>query len=83
MRDYTKDEMLEGHIKSFVDEQEDFCRPRKSFEIQTERYNWFKFLDKRENVFWSNLTVSPIFNSEKKYIGLLGIISDVNMQKGL
>ena len=66
MLDYTKDEMLERHIKSFTDEEEDFCRSRKPFEIQTERYNWFKFLDKEGNVFWSNLTVTPIFNSKKE-----------------
>ena len=68
MLDYTKNEMLERHIKSFVDEQEDFCRPRKPFEIQTERYNWFKLLDKEGNVFWSNLTVSLQFSILKRNI---------------
>ena len=83
MLDYSRNEMLEGHIKSFTNEVEDFCRCRKPVEIQIERYNWFKFLGKEGKVFWSNLTVSPIFNSKKEYTGCLGIISDVNMQKGL
>lgn len=81
--DYTKNEMLERHIKNFVGEDENFCRPRKPFEIQIERYNWFKFLEKEGNTFWSNLTVSPVFNSKNEYTGCLGIVSDVNMQKGL
>jgi PAS domain S-box-containing protein len=81
--DYTKDEMLENHIKDYIDEKEEFIRPRKPFEVQIERYNWFKFLNKAGNVFWTNLAVSPIFNSKKEYFGLLGIVSDINVQKGL
>lgn len=80
---YTKDEMLGNHIKYFVDEKDEFIRHRKPFEVQIERYNWFKFLNKTGNVFWTNLAVSPIFNSKKEYIGLLGIVSDINVQKGL
>lgn len=80
---YTKNEMLNRHIESFVDEEEDFYRSRKPVEIQIEQYNWFKFLDKEENVFWSNLTISPMFNSKNEYTGLLGIVTDINMQKGL
>ncbi|MGF7118344.1 PAS domain-containing protein [Methanobacterium oryzae] len=81
--DYKKNEMLNKHIKSFVDENEDFYRYRKPVEIQIERYNWFKFLNKEKNVFWSNLTISPTFNYKKEYTGLLGIVTDINMQKGL
>ncbi len=80
---YTKDEMLRKHIENFVDEKEIFCRYRKPFETHIERYNWFKLLDKEKNVFWSNLTVSPIFNSKNEYNGLLGIVTDINIQKGL
>ena len=80
---YAKKEMLERHIKIFVDEDEDFYRPRKSFETQIERYDWFKFLYNEGKVFWSNLTVSPIFNSKNEYTGLLGIVTDINIQKGL
>jgi PAS domain S-box-containing protein len=80
---YTKDEMLGNHIKYFVDEKDEFIRHRKPFEVQIERYNWFKFLNKAGNVFWTNLAVSPIFNSKKEYIGMLGIVSDINVQKGL
>ena len=81
--DYTKHEMLERDIRSFIDESENFSRSRKPFEIKIERYNWFKFLEKEGDVFWSNLTVSPIFNSKNEYTGLLGIVSDINLQKGL
>lgn len=81
--DYTKDEMLGNHIKYFVDEKDEFIRPRKPFEVQIERHNWFKFLNNAGNVFWTNLAISPIFNSKKEYIGLLGIVSDINVQKGL
>ncbi|MGB9937249.1 MAG: PAS domain-containing protein [Methanobacterium sp.] len=81
--DYSKNEMLESHIKNFVDEDEIFYRTRDSIEGQIEQYNWFKFLSKKEDVFWSNLTIYPIFNSDNKYTGLLGIITDINMQKGL
>lgn len=80
---YTKNEMINGHIKSFVDEEEDFYRFRKPAEVQIERYDWFKFLNKEQNVFWSNLTLSPMFNSKKEYTGLLGIVTDINVQKGL
>jgi len=80
---YSKDEMLEKHIKNFVDEEEDFNKPRKPVDIQIKRYNWFKLIDKNKNVFWSNLTVSPIFNSKKEYNGCLGIVTDINIQKGL
>jgi PAS domain S-box-containing protein len=81
--DYSQDEMLESHIKDFVDEKEEFYRHRKPFEVKIERYNWFKFLNKAGNVFWTNLSVSPIFNFKKEYTGLLGIVSDINIQKGL
>lgn len=81
--DYTKNEMLENHIKSFVEEEGDFYRPRKHLDTKIEQYNWFKLLQKEGNVFWSNLTVSPIFNSKNEYTGLLGIVTDINMQKGL
>ncbi|MDD1763776.1 MAG: PAS domain S-box protein, partial [Methanobacteriaceae archaeon] len=81
--DYSQDEMLESHIKDFVDEKEEFFRHRKPFEVKIERYNWFKFLNKAGNVFWTNLSVSPIFNFKKEYTGLLGIVSDINIQKGL
>jgi PAS domain-containing protein len=39
--DFTKNEMLEAHISSFLDEEGDFHRPRKPYEIHVERYNWF------------------------------------------
>ena len=83
MLDYSKSEMLDRHIKSFADEEQDFFRPRKPSEIQMERYNYFKFLAKEGKIFWTDLTVSPIFNSKKEYTGLLGIVTDINMQKGL
>ena len=81
--DYSRNEMLETDIKNFVDEIENFYRPKRLSENQIERYNWFKFLRKHGDVFWSNLTVSPIFNSKKEYTGCLGIVTDINMQKGL
>jgi PAS domain S-box-containing protein len=80
---YTINEMLEADIKNFVDEVEDFYKPKKPSENQIESYDWFKFLQKQGNVFWSNLTISPIFNSENEYTGCLGIVTDSNMQKGL
>jgi PAS domain S-box-containing protein len=80
---YSVNEMLEKDIKNFVDETENFSRPKKSSKNQIERYNWFKFLQKQGDVFWSNLTVTTIFNSKKEYTGCLGIVSDINMQKGL
>ena len=83
MLDYTKNEMLERSIKSFIGEEEEFYKSGKHVESQIERYDWFKLLDKKGNIFWSNLTVSPIFNSKKEYTGLLGIVNDINMQKGL
>ncbi len=83
MLDYTKNEMLELSIKSFIGEEEEFYKSGKHVESQIERYDWFKLLDKKGNIFWSNLTVSPIFNSKKEYTGLLGIVNDINMQKGL
>lgn len=83
MLDYNRNEMLERPIKSFIGEEEEFYKSRKHVESQIERYDWFKLLDKKGNIFWSNLTVSPIFNSKKEYTGLLGIVNDINMQKGL
>jgi PAS domain S-box-containing protein len=80
---YSVNEMLEKDIKNFVDETENFSGPKKPSENQIERYNWFKFLQRQGDVFWSNLTVTPIFNSKKEYTGCLGIVSDINMQKGL
>jgi PAS domain S-box-containing protein len=81
--DYTKNEMLERDIKTFIDESENFYRTRKPSENQIERYDWFKFLKNEGDIFWSNLTVSPIFNSKNEYTGMLGIVTDINMQKGL
>lgn len=83
MLDYNRNEMLERPIKSFIGEEEEFYKSGKHVESQIERYDWFKLLDKKGNIFWSNLTVSPIFNSKKEYTGLLGIVNDINMQKGL
>lgn len=80
---YNRTEMQEIHIKSFVDENLDFCRYRKPSELLIEQYNWFKFLDKQGNIFWSNLSVSPIFNSNKEFRGCLGIVTDITKQKSL
>ena len=80
---FTKNEMLESHINCFIDEQDDFLRSRKPLENQIEQYNYFKFLDKEGNIFWTNLIVSPIFNSKKENTGLLGIVTDINIHKGL
>jgi PAS domain S-box-containing protein len=80
---YTVYEMLEKDIRSFVDEQEDFPQDRKPFENKIIQYNRFKFLDKKRNVFWTNLTVSPISDSKKEYAGLFGIVTDTNMDKGV
>jgi PAS domain S-box-containing protein len=80
---YTVNEMLEADIKNFVDEVEDFYTPKNPSDNQIESYVWFKFLQKDGNIFWSNLTISPIFNSENEYTGCLGIVTDSNMQKGL
>ncbi len=83
MLDYTKNEMLERHIKSFIDESKYFYRFRNPLENKIERYDRFKFLNKEGNVFWSILTISPVFNSKKEFIGLLGVVTDFNMHKGL
>lgn len=82
MLSYSKNEMLELHITNFIDEKEEIYRSREPSEI-LEKYDWFKLVDKEGNVFWSNLTVTPIFNSKNIYNGLLGIVTDINMQKGL
>lgn len=83
MLDYSKSEMLERHINNFVHDENDFYMNRKLFEMQIEKYDKFKLLDKKGKIFWSNLTVSPIFNSKKEYTGLLGIATDINTHKGL
>lgn len=83
MLDYSKSEMFERHIKNFVHDEHVFFRNRKLFEMQIEKYDGFKLLDKKGKIFWSNLTISPIFNSKKEYTGLLGVATDINTQKGL
>ena len=80
---HTVNEMLEADIKNFIDEVEDFYTPKKRSEHQIVSHDWFKFLKKDGNIFWSNLTISPIFNSDNEYTGCLGIVTDNNMQKGL
>ena len=80
---YKVHEMLEKNIGSFFDESVDFSSDRISLENKIEHYNRFKFIDKDKNVFWTNLTVSPIFNSKHEYKGLLGILSDINLDKQL
>lgn len=80
---YTVNEMLERDIKNFIDPVEDFYSPKRLSKNQIESYDWFKFLQKHGDIFWSNLTVSPIFNSKNEYTGCLGIVTDINMQKGL
>ncbi len=80
---YSVNEMLEKDMQNFVDEMENFSRFKKPSENKIERYDWFKFLQKHGDVFWSNLTVTPIFNSKKEYTGCLGIVSDINVHKGL
>lgn len=83
MLHYSKEEMLKQPIKNFVGDNEEFYRYRQPFEVEIERYNWFKILDKNGKVYWSNLNISPIFNKDKEYIGCMGIVTDINMQKGL
>jgi PAS domain S-box-containing protein len=78
---YTVYEMLEKNIKNFVDEEEDFTLNKESFENKIIQYSRFRFLDKKRNVFWTNLTVSPIYGSKNRYRGLLGIVTDTNMDK--
>lgn len=80
---FSKNEMLERHIKSFMEENEDFYNPKNQSENQIIRYDGFKFLNRKRNKLWTILTVSPIFNSNKEYTGLLGIVTDIGLQKGI
>jgi PAS domain S-box-containing protein len=80
---YTVFEMLEENITKFLNEKEDFPLDKRIFEDKIIQYNRFRFLDKERNVFWTNLTVSPIFDSNNEYNGLLGIVTDTNMDKGV
>ena len=80
---YSKNEMLGRHIKSFVGEKEEFYKSSDQSQTKIMGYNGFKFLDKKGNIFWTILTVSPIFNAKKEYTGLLGIVTDIGLQKGI
>jgi len=83
MLGYNINEMLETNIKNYIDKVEDFYSPKRPSENQIETYYWFKFLKKHDDIFWSNLTVSPIVNSKNQYKGCLGIVTDINLQKML
>jgi PAS domain S-box-containing protein len=80
---YSKNEMLGRHIKNFVGEEEEFYNPKNHSENQIIRFDGFKFLNRYGDKSWTILTVSPIFNSKKEYKGLLGIVTDIALQKGL
>lgn len=80
---YSKNEMIGRHIKSFVEEKEEFYNPKNHYDNQIIRFDGYKFLNRYGKKSWTILTVSPIFNSEKEYTGLLGIVTDIALQKGL
>jgi PAS domain S-box-containing protein len=79
---YSKNEMLETHIKNFVGEEE-FYNHKNQSKNQIIRFDGFKFLNRKGKTLWTILTVSPIYNSKKEYTGLLGIVTDIGLQKGL
>jgi PAS domain S-box-containing protein len=80
---YSVYEMLDKNIIGFLDDKEDFPINKNLVESKILQYNRFRFLDKERNVFWTNLTISPIFDSKNEYNGLLGIVTDTNMDKGV
>ncbi|EKQ55782.1 MAG: PAS domain S-box [Methanobacterium sp. Maddingley MBC34] len=80
---YSKNQMLGRHIKNFVVEKDEFYNPKNQSENQIIRFDGFKFLNRYGEKSWTILTVSPIFNSKNEYTGLLGIVTDIALQKGL
>ncbi|BDZ69561.1 PAS domain-containing protein [Methanobacterium petrolearium] len=80
---FSKNEILEKHIKNFITEQVEFYKPENLSKTKVIRYDGFEFLNKTNNKVWTILTVTPIYNEKMNYTGLIGIVTDIGLQKGL
>ena len=80
---FSKNEMLEKHIKNFITEQAEFYKPENLSRNKVIRYDGFEFLNKSNNKVWTILTVTTIYNEKMDYAGLMGIVTDIGLQKGL
>lgn len=81
--EFSKNEIMEKHIKNFITEQAEFYKPENLSRNKVIRYDGFEFLNKTNNKVWTILTVTPIYNERIDYTGLIGIVTDIGLQKGL
>lgn len=80
---FSKSEMLGKHIKDFIPVSVEFYEPENMSNNKVIRYDGFDFLNKNNRKIWTILTVTPIYNEGIDYTGLMGIVTDIGLQKGL
>ena len=82
---YSTHEMLDVNIKKFMDikKQKNVHKFMNQWKKGSNGLNEFKFIRKDGSIFWTLLAASPIIDNNNKYIGTIGVITDINARKGV
>lgn len=82
---YTADEMLGNNITQFMDVkgQKNITKFMNQWKKGSTALNEFKFIRKDGSTFWTLLAASPIVDINGKYMGTIGVITDINARKGV
>jgi PAS domain S-box-containing protein len=79
---YPMHEMLNAEITEFMDKSS-----QNSFKFMNEwkngknRVNEFKLIRKDGSSFWALISASPVLNNNDEYLGVIGVITDINARK--
>lgn len=82
---YSVQEMLDVSLTQFVDTigQKNIHKFMNQWKKGHNALNEFKFIRKDGSTFWTLLAASPILDNKGKYLGTIGVITDINARKGL
>jgi PAS domain S-box-containing protein len=82
---YTSNEMLGNKLTQFMDVkgQKNIIKFMDQWKKGSTGLNEFKFIRKDGSTFWTLLAASPIEDNSGKYIGTIGVMTDINARKGV
>ncbi|MGF7119388.1 PAS domain S-box protein [Methanobacterium oryzae] len=82
---YSAQEMLDISLTEFLDtkEQKNINKFLSRWRKGLKGLNEFKFIRKDGSSFWTLLAASPIVDNNSRYIGTIGVITDINARKGV
>jgi PAS domain S-box-containing protein len=85
MTGYTEDELKHltfAQITHHDDREKDISNVKKLLTGEIDVYRIEKkYIKKNGQVFWGQVTVSPIFDSNKQFLYFVGIIADISVRK--